>query len=332
MTPRTVIGVPLYNHASKLPEALESLLIQTNPDLAIVLCDDGSADATPEIVARYAAVDPRVIYRRNPERLGYIGNARRCFETARQLFPEAEFFAWGSDHDIWHPRWHEALVDAMDANPGTVLACPLPHRIDEHGQIVFQSDTSFDSVELTSVAKRFRATLRGVSAGNMVYGLMRASAVERAGVMRYQLLPDRLLLVEMSISGSCVHVPEFLWYRRYFGVAATERQIRASWFGKPPFHLKLWWWLAHSGSLIGSLALHPQPDLPIGRLTGLRLALSYARIGMSQMVTRWVRRSVVKGGRRVMTRLGRRGQRTARALWARRPGGGAVRIGVKAPR
>ena len=127
--PRVVIGAPLYNHAAYLPEALESLLTQTQREFRLVCVDDHSTDATGEVVRSYAAHDSRIVYRRNPKRLGMIDNWRHAFDLAMEDSPDAEFFAWASDHDIWHPRWLQALVDVLEQCPDVVLAYPRNRRV-----------------------------------------------------------------------------------------------------------------------------------------------------------------------------------------------------------
>src|SRR6185437_4610016 len=44
--------VPTYNRAGYLGEALSSILGQTFPPTQIIVVDDGSPDATPDVVAR----------------------------------------------------------------------------------------------------------------------------------------------------------------------------------------------------------------------------------------------------------------------------------------
>jgi glycosyltransferase involved in cell wall biosynthesis len=48
------VVVATFNHAPWLPQALDSALAQTLPDVEVVVVDDGSIDATPEVLARYA--------------------------------------------------------------------------------------------------------------------------------------------------------------------------------------------------------------------------------------------------------------------------------------
>ena len=47
--------VPVYNAAQYLPECLDSLLAQDISDYEIICVNDGSRDASPEILRQYAA-------------------------------------------------------------------------------------------------------------------------------------------------------------------------------------------------------------------------------------------------------------------------------------
>jgi glycosyltransferase involved in cell wall biosynthesis len=284
---RAVFGLPAYNHASRLPEALESLLLQTYRGFRIIVSDDGSEDETASIIAAYAAKDSRLIYRRTEQRLGYIGNARRCFELAREMFPKAEFFAWASDHDIWHPAWLQRHLEVFDAKPGAVVVCPRSYRMEADGSIVKSLDADLDTVGVTPVLRRFVKTFNGISAGNMVYGLYRADVLEKAGIMRWHLLPDRLLLAEMSLFGGMAVVPEHLWFRRYRKIASIDRQIAASFLGKKPFHLRVPWYLSHPVTLWKDYGRGRNPYSPITRGEGRRMAIYYGILGLRLVQTRW---------------------------------------------
>ena len=69
------IMIPTYNQESFLAEAIESCLAQDYADLEIIVADDCSTDATPEVARRYRK-DPRFVYVRNTENLGRVGNYR----------------------------------------------------------------------------------------------------------------------------------------------------------------------------------------------------------------------------------------------------------------
>ncbi|MDR3639857.1 MAG: glycosyltransferase family 2 protein [Humidesulfovibrio sp.] len=58
--PELSIIIPAYNMARWLPYAVESCLWQTEPDIEVIIVDDGSQDATAKIAAAYAQADSRV--------------------------------------------------------------------------------------------------------------------------------------------------------------------------------------------------------------------------------------------------------------------------------
>ena len=60
MGPQVSIIMPAYNAAAYLDAAIKGILAQTLTDFELIVVDDGSTDETPEILARFAAEDPRV--------------------------------------------------------------------------------------------------------------------------------------------------------------------------------------------------------------------------------------------------------------------------------
>jgi glycosyltransferase involved in cell wall biosynthesis len=296
--PTVVMGLPLYNRVDYLPEALDSLLAQTYRDFALVLVDDRSSDRTEEVARRYAARDRRIVYYQNKARLGMIGNWRRCFELARELYPGSRYFAWGSDHDVWDPRWMACLVAELEHHPEVVLAYPLNLRISETGEPI-KGPFTFDTFGVPSGLGRLRVALDGMSAGNMVYGLMRADAMARAGVFRHVMVPDRLLLAELSLYGQFKQVPEVLWRRRFGGLYSAQRQRAAFFPDGAPLYSYLPWSIEHSASLAWQLGAHGVGEPTIGRLAGLKIALAYLLLGTRVEIHREWRRTWYPRARRL---------------------------------
>ena len=95
--PRVSLVVPARDEAASLEQAVASRLAEGYPDLELVLVDDRSEDATPELARRLAAADPRVRALR-VERLppGWLGKThalelgRRAATGEWLLFSDAD--------------------------------------------------------------------------------------------------------------------------------------------------------------------------------------------------------------------------------------------------
>ncbi|MBQ6135977.1 MAG: glycosyltransferase [Kiritimatiellae bacterium] len=60
MNAKVSIIVPVYNVEGSLARCLDSVAGQTERGIEIVCVDDGSTDSSPDVLARYAARDPRI--------------------------------------------------------------------------------------------------------------------------------------------------------------------------------------------------------------------------------------------------------------------------------
>ena len=52
--------IPVYNGESYVEKAISSVQIQTHSNFQLIIVDDGSTDATPTIVDRFASTDTRI--------------------------------------------------------------------------------------------------------------------------------------------------------------------------------------------------------------------------------------------------------------------------------
>jgi glycosyltransferase involved in cell wall biosynthesis len=275
---RVVLGMTLYNNARHLPEAIESLLTQTHRDFTLVLLDDASSDETESVARAYASRDGRIKYFRHDSRQAMIATWRDVVQIAMRECPSAEYFAWVSDHDRWHPRWLERLLTELEQDPDAVLAYPITRRIGQTGAELDKGPRLFDTTGCADQRSRWRHMCHAaVGAGDMVYGLMRLSALTKAGIFRRVLRPDRLLVAELILLGGVRQVPEALWFRRESNGASVDRQRHSlvlagdepKWFHSPP-------WVQHSIVLWDEYARPEQPPLPITRAAWRGMLLRYS--------------------------------------------------------
>ncbi len=284
---RVVLGLPAYNQSEHLDEAVQTLLAQRYADFAIIAIDDHSDDRTHERLLHYADLDDRFIHvTRNSRRLGMVANFNRTLRVARELRPGAEFFAWVSDHDIWHPYWLESLVAELEADARVVLAYPSYLKVSDEGKPLGTGGWRFHTSGISDPRGRLRTVMRQMSAGNMIYGLFRIAALRRVGGQHRVLLPDRMLIVEISLLGRFRQVPEMFWYRRHRrGRFSIERQ-RQSLFGpRRPLWAWLPWSLTHPFVLAWSFGVRGTGRPDIDRIAGWTLALESIVIGVAEQLS-----------------------------------------------
>ena len=272
--------MPLYNETVFLEEALASLLDQTYRDFRLVILDDSTRPEPGAIARRFAAKDRRVDYAKHKARIGLVDNWKACFERAG----EVDYFAWVGDHDRWHPRWLETMVEALNARSNAVIVYPRAvHITPENKRLVKKGIKSFSTDGLTQ-AQRVKAVCRDAYGlfGDMVYGLFRAEALRRVGVFRRVLFPDVILFIELSFLGDIQHVDAELWYRRKVGKFSIARQKR-SLFAERPWYTFLPWPLVNAGVLAWNTAVRPGGLDLTRRVLGVNAALIY----LGHSLDRW---------------------------------------------
>ncbi|HEY6838494.1 MAG TPA: glycosyltransferase family 2 protein, partial [Geobacteraceae bacterium] len=79
---RLSICIPTYNRVGLLRETLESIVSQAREGLEIVICDNASTDATPQLVEEFKGRFPAIRYFRWPENQGFDRNILKVVEEA----------------------------------------------------------------------------------------------------------------------------------------------------------------------------------------------------------------------------------------------------------
>ena len=122
-----IMGV--YNCAGTLPEALDSLLAQTETDWELILCDDGSTDGTRAVAEGYRLRYPeRITLLENRENLGLAASLNRCFRAAR-----GRYIARMDGDDCCTPERLAAEREALDREPALAVVSTDLACFDEHG-------------------------------------------------------------------------------------------------------------------------------------------------------------------------------------------------------
>jgi glycosyltransferase involved in cell wall biosynthesis len=206
--PRVSVGLPVYNGAAYVGQAIDSLLAQSFRNFELIICDNASTDATESICRGYAERDVRVQYHRNARNKGVGYNHSRAFELS-----SGEYFRWAGADDVVHERLLERCVAALDGDPSAVLAYPRTVLIDAEGAVIEHYEDRLN-LPWTDPVRRLRVMLETVRRCNAVYGLMRSEVLERTGILGDFVGADVCLLAELTLHGTFHEVPEFLFSRR----------------------------------------------------------------------------------------------------------------------
>ncbi|WP_299970554.1 glycosyltransferase family 2 protein [uncultured Roseobacter sp.] len=129
--PHVSIIMPAHNVAAFAGEAIASIAAQTAGGFEMIVVDDGSTDATAEILRRAQAAWPR---EDAPLGLVYQDNAGAAAARNRGVAEARGALVGFIDaDDRWSPETLGHLVGALDAFADSDIACPRYRRIDEAG-------------------------------------------------------------------------------------------------------------------------------------------------------------------------------------------------------
>jgi glycosyltransferase involved in cell wall biosynthesis len=144
--PKISVCIPTYNRAHFLRGAIASVMAQTVSDWEIIVCDDGSTDGTPELMAEVMAElmardgDARIQYVRHDRNIGKSNNMRSGFEAAT-----GEYFVKFDDDDLLTPEFLEKTSRILDQYSAVDLVGT------DHWVIDAQGDRKLDWTEANSL-------------------------------------------------------------------------------------------------------------------------------------------------------------------------------------
>ena len=202
------IGMPLYNEEFFLEKAIDSILSQDHQNFQIIIADNASNDRTEGICRKYATQDQRIKYYRNETNIGSAENFKKVVELA-----EGEYFVWVAGHDLWHPQFLSSCIATMSKDESIVLCHPQAIWMDTNGKSLGLIPGSVDTTGLDTIS-RFNVVLWGLGYCYPVYGLIKLDALRQTTLGLKIIGPDVLLLAELSLFGTFIHIQKPLMYIR----------------------------------------------------------------------------------------------------------------------
>jgi glycosyltransferase involved in cell wall biosynthesis len=196
--------MPTFRRAHVIGDTIRCLLDGEWTDFELIVQDDGDgSDGTFEAVTKAAAGDPRVLYNRNPERLGIPGNLNAAITASR-----GEFVAMCHDHDVYKSSFLRRMVETLERHPSALFVHCAVDIITESGKYV-QSFTN-DFGELTPGRDWLRVMLSTLACQVCALTVVRRSAHEVHGLYNpeFDFISDVELWMRLSLAGDVAYVRE----------------------------------------------------------------------------------------------------------------------------
>jgi glycosyltransferase involved in cell wall biosynthesis len=214
------VVIPSYNRAALLHQALKSVLAQDHRDFEIIVVDDGSTDATRQVLDSFGATI-RVFHQKNQG-----PGAARNFGAKHA---KGEYLAFLDSDDVWFP-WTLATYARIinDQHRPTLIAGTL---------FYFHRETELEELTLTSLALEsfadyFAASRRGRYCGTCQMAVRRAALLELGGFAVENFnAEDHDLVMRMGTAPGFVFVtaPAMIGYRQH--TEAVTRDLSKTFTG-----------------------------------------------------------------------------------------------------
>ena len=228
MKPQVSVIIPTYNRATKVRDAIESVLAQTIADLEVIVVDDGSSDGTGTLLAQIFG-----------DRIRYYAQANQGASAARNRGVDearGEWVAFLDSDDLWEREKLEWQFKALERTGPECGACYTDVRFFNHQETrtMFQlAEASYRHEGTMGISTdALRLLVRPGGAGMVVCLsslLARTNAVRKTGGFDPKLLysQDSEFMFRLAmLTGFCyVNVPLVRFDRspaetRHIGVQA----------------------------------------------------------------------------------------------------------------
>jgi filamentous hemagglutinin family protein len=212
MLPLISLVITVYNRASYLSAAIESILAQTRGDFELLIWDDGSTDSSPEIAREYARRDSRVRVVVGE----HVGRGLALKAAVAQT--TAPYLGWVDSDDLLAPTALAETAAVLAKNPDIDWVYTDYLDIDENNTVIsygYRCLVPYSRAELLNNFMTFH------------FRLMRREVFDLAGGIDESLetVEDYDLCLRLSEIAKVQHIFQPLYYyRTHRGSISRQRQ------------------------------------------------------------------------------------------------------------
>lgn len=210
-----------YNGEKYLEQQLDSILAQTYPNISVLVRDDGSLDATVDILEAYSERYANITYYRGEN----IGLIQSFLELLRNSDEKADYYGFADQDDVWMPEKTERAVAMLKTRDA---AKPL----------LYCSDTYITDADLNILGKdekQARPSLGNALVQNICTGctaVMNRSLRDRINATHPKkiIMHDWWFYIGAALFGEvCYDKEAYIKYRQHgnneFGAKASKKEV-----------------------------------------------------------------------------------------------------------
>lgn len=203
--PLVSVGMPVFNEARFLRKTLEALVKQEYPNLELIISDNASTDATPEICREFTEKYDWIRYHRFEVNKGPAQNFYTVLASAA-----GKYFMWAAGHDLWSSNYLSACVNILESHPRAIIAHGCSNWIDDQGKPFGREYGWVDTRGMNVIARYFT-----IFWGNMhpILGVIRTEALQSSPIIN-TVGADLIILSHLILLGDFVHAADTIWSRR----------------------------------------------------------------------------------------------------------------------
>ncbi len=218
-SPLVTIAIPTYNRAdSYLPQALQSALQQTYPQLELIVSDNASTDRTGAFVNSIG--DTRIRYFRHDVNIGPNNNLNFCLQQAR-----GKYLLLLHDDDLIDRDFVESCIRAVAASSEAGIIRTGTRLIDAEGKIINEISNAAGGL---STEVFFQAWFSARSAIYMCSTLFNTERLREIGGFHslHNCYQDTMAVVQLAARYGRVDVADVkASFRRHPGEMGLRRTI-----------------------------------------------------------------------------------------------------------
>jgi len=222
---RVTILMCTYNGERFLSQQLDSIARQSFQNWDVVVSDDGSTDATLDILRQYAEAwgEGKLTVRQGPKR-GFAANflSLACVAPA-----QSDFYAWADQDDIWQDAKLEIALKSLQHLPMDIpaLYCARTELIDDAGAVIGCSPL------FARPASFANALVQSLAGGNtMVFNRSAQALFQEAGAHLDIVSHDWWAYLLVTGAGGQVvydHAPTILYRQHDTNLIGSDMGMRA---------------------------------------------------------------------------------------------------------